>query len=402
LIIVSGFSSVVLREAKISRNLVNSQKSFFLSEAGIEDVFYRIINAKKYDSTEVLLLDGFYATTSVASLDGGEKEVSSQASVLNLIRKSKINLIEGNGVSFHYGVQVGNGGFVMKNTSQVVGNIYSNGSVVGENSNNVSASVVSAGPSGLIDGITAAGDAYAHAIDDSEIGGNAFFQTISDSEVSGTLYPNSPDQDALPMPIPDSLIEEWKSAAASSTINCSGTYTINTDTTLGPTKITCNLEIKNNPMVTITAPVWVTGNVTFANSPTIKTQPSVSGKSVAFIADNPSNRTTSSKVSLNQQSNFTAGTPGSYLMFVSMNNSAESGGNEIGIATEQGAAGNVLLYAPHGQIRLSQSASLKEVTAYKVVLRNSATVTYESGLSDLVFTSGPSGGYSIKEWKETQ
>jgi hypothetical protein len=89
-------------------------------------------------------------------------------------------------------------------------------------------------------------------------------------------------------------------------------------------------------------------------------------------------------------------------MFVSMNNSAESGGNEIGIATEQGAAGNVLLYAPHGQIRLSQSASLKEVTAYKVVLRNSATVTYESGLSDLVFTSGPSGGYSIKEWKETQ
>lgn len=400
LIIVSGFSSVVLKETKISRNLINSKKSFFLSEAGLEDVSYRIINGKKYNNNGTLSLDGFSTTIAVSDLVGGEKEISSHANVLDLARKSKLVLTTGDGVSFHYGVQVGNGGFLMKNTSQIIGNIYSNGSVTGENSNNVSAGAVSAGSSGIVDGIKAAGDVYAHTINNSEISKNAYYQHISGSTVSGSSYPGSSDQPLLPMPISDSLIEEWESTASANVINCSETYTIDTDVSLGPTKITCNLKIENNPTVTIKAPVWVTGNVTFSNSPTIKTAPTLQGKSVAFIADNPSNRTTSSKVSLNQQVNFEAGTAGSYLMFVSTNNSAESGGSEIAIATEQGAAGNALLYAPYGQIRLSQSASLKEITAYKITLRNSAMVTYESGLSDLVFTSGPSGGYHIDRWEE--
>lgn len=400
LIIVSGFSSVVLKEAKISRNLIDSKKSFFLSEAGAEDVTYRIINGKKYNNNGTLSLDGFSTAIAVSDLVGGEKEISSQANVLDLARKSKLVLTTGDGVSFHYGVQVGNGGFLMKNTSQIIGNIYSNGSVTGENSNNVSADVISAGPSGIVGGIKAGGTVYAHTIEDSEMGGDAYYQHISGSSVSGTAYPNSADRPSLPMPISDSTIDDWKNAASANVINCSETYTIDSDVTLGPAKITCNLKIKNNPTVTIKAPVWVTGNVTFDNSPIIKTAPTLQGRSVAFIADNPSNRTTSSKVSLNQQVSFEAGTAGSYLMFVSMNNSAEGGGSEIAIATEQGAAGNALLYAPYGQIQLSQSASLKEITAHKITLRNSATVTYESGLSDLVFTSGPSGGYHISSWKE--
>jgi hypothetical protein len=400
LIIVSGFSSVVLKETKISRNLIDSKKSYFLSEAGVEDLLFRIMNGKKYDDSEALSLDGFSTSIIVSGLAGGEKEIISHASFSDLVRRLKINLIVGDGVSFHYGVQVGNGGFLMRNTSQVIGNVYSNGSVVGENSNNILGSAVSAGPSGAIDGINADGDVYAHAIEDSDVGGNAYYQSISDSTVSGSSYPGSSDQPSLPMPISNSLIEEWKSAAAANTINCSGTYVIDEDISLGPTKITCDLKIRNDPIVTITAPVWVEGNVTFENSPSLRTSPDLGGKSVAFIVDNPADRATSGKVSLNQQANFEAGTAGSYLMFVSLNNSAENGGNEIAIATEQGAAGNVLLYAPHGEIRLSQSASLKEITAYKITLRNSATVTYESGLSDLVFASGPSGGYLISGWKE--
>lgn len=400
LIIVSGFSSVVLREAKISRNLLDSKKSYFLSEAGAEDVSYRIMNGKIYGNEEILGLDGFFATTTTTDISSTEKEISASANVLNAVRKVKNILTTDTGVSFHYGVQVGNGGFLMRNTSKIIGNVYSNGSVTGENSNSVTDSVISAGPSGIVDGISANGDAYADTIENSGIGGNAYYNHISNSEVGGNSYPDSENQPPLPMPIADSLIEDWKNAAATNVINCSGTYVIDEDASLGPTKITCDLKIKNNPIVIITAPVWVTGNVTFENSPTIKTAPALQGKSVAFIADNPSNHTTSGKVSLNQQANFEAGTAGSYLMFVSMNNSAESGGSEMAIATEQGAAGNVLLYAPHGQIQLSQSASLKEITAYKITLRNSATVTYESGLSDLVFTSGPSGGYTISGWKE--
>ena len=51
-------------------------------------------------------------------------------------------------------------------------------------------------------------------------------------------------------------------------------------------------------------------------------------------------------------------------------------------------------------VNLHNGASVTAVTAYKLRLDNGATVTYESGLIDVQFSAGPSGGYSIDGWRE--
>ena len=51
---------------------------------------------------------------------------------------------------------------------------------------------------------------------------------------------------------------------------------------------------------------------------------------------------------------------------------------------------------------LSNTISIKEASAYKIQLSNSAKIIYETGLANLLFTSGPSGGYSIESWREQE
>jgi len=55
----------------------------------------------------------------------------------------------------------------------------------------------------------------------------------------------------------------------------------------------------------------------------------------------------------------------------------------------------LVAYAAHGLIPLANSVSLKEVTAYKIKLQNSAKVTYDTGLPSAVFQSGPGGSWSF-------
>jgi len=404
LIIVSGFSSVVLKEAKISRNLIDSKKSYFLSEAGTEDVIYRIINKKLYGNEEVLNMDGFFATTTTSSLSGTTKEVSSLSNFMNAARKIKTILSTDIGVSFSYGVQVGAGGLDMDNTSSVEGNVYSNGPIEGENKNEVNGDVVSAGPSGYVDDSHSTGSIYAHTISDSQVGKNAYYQHISGTAVSGTSFPGSSDQATSSLPISDSMISDWEAgAAAGGTISSpcpGGAYTIDSNVTLGPIKINCDLDIKGDPTVTLAGNVWVVGKIYMENTAIIKLDPSLAGDSVVIVADKPTNRSSSSNIELQNSVRFQDAGVGGYILLVSQNNSAETGGDEEAIEIKNSVSGQLLLYAGHGEIQIENSANLREVTGYRIHLKNSAKVTYETGLSSLLFESGPSGGYSIKNWKE--
>ena len=63
-------------------------------------------------------------------------------------------------------------------------------------------------------------------------------------------------------------------------------------------------------------------------------------------------------------------------------------------------AEGTIFYAPHGVIIAGNNLNLKEATGYGLKGGNDATIPYESGLADLNFSSGPSGGWSIDSWKE--
>jgi hypothetical protein len=155
--------------------------------------------------------------------------------------------------------------------------------------------------------------------------------------------------------------------------------------------------------VTLAGHLWVAGNATIKNSPTIKAASALGGTSVALIADNPANRATGSKIESDNSAVFEgSGSPGSYVLLLSQNRSAEDGGSEVAIKLANSARGALLAYAGHGEILLQNSVSLREVTAWRIRLKNSAEVIYETGLANLIFTTGPSGGYVFDSWREIE
>ncbi len=406
LVMTLGVSLLVESGLSSTRALARGNQSFFAAEAAAQDVSYRLMNGLSVGAVETLALGGASATATTTTTANG-KEVASAGTNDNFVRTSKTALRNGSGAAFYYGVQAGAGGVILENTSSISGNLFSSGVVTGSGSNLIKGTVVSAGPSGKIEGVHATSSAYARIIKDSTIDKNAYYQTISGTSVGGTSYPGSADQATSTLPISDAQIAQWESdAAAGGTVSSPCPYKITANTTLGPKKINCDLEITNDLTVTLGGALWVVGNITIKNNAIIKLGSSLGAQSAVMIADNPSDQSNSSKISIKNSVIFQgSGTDGSYVMLVSQNNRAEQGGSGSGeeaIKVEDSASGKMLLYAGHGEILVKNSVSLKEATGYRIRLQNTAQVIYETGLANLLFTAGPSGGYTIDSWKETE
>ena len=403
LIIVVGTGAAAARDIVVSRELFLSRQSFALAEGLSEDVVYRYKEGLPVSTVESLSLGSMmaYATSTFI---GSDVDVISTGNWSDTRRRVRTYLSSGTGVSFSYGVQVGDGGLNISNSATVEGNIFSNGPITGQNSNLIKGDVISAGPGGLIEGVHATSSAYAHTIRNSQIDKDAHYQVISGTTVGGTLYPGSPDQATSTLPISDGMIETWKNdAAAGGMVICSGgSYNISGSVTLGPKKIPCNFYIDSSDKLYLTGPLWVTGNIQFSNTSKIAVDGSLSGKTVAIIADNPSDQTSSSKISASNSTEFQGAGANSYILLISQNKSAEQGGGTSAIDVNNSVSGKVLIYAGHGKIAISNSVNLKEVTAYRIEISNSAKVIYETGLANLLFTAGPSGGYKINMWRETE
>ena len=281
--IVSGMIFSAISRTRIAREFPRSKQSYFLGEAGAEDVAYRIMRGKNYDATEVLQLNGSSATIATTeNLATGATEISAEADVGSNIRLAEIHLIPGTNALFSYGVQVGNGGLEMEQTSTVSGNVYANGTIVGANNNAINGDAVSAEATGLIDNVNIAGDAYAHTLIKSDIDEKAYYQSIDGAtKVGGAACPNpncfpgSPDQPNEPFPISDAKLDEWEQLAATTVISSPCPYKITSAQSIGPAKITCDVEIKGNFTVTLTGALWITGNLTTKNNPISKNSQSM-------------------------------------------------------------------------------------------------------------------------------
>jgi len=404
ILVVGGVMFPALHAIRSAHEFTRSEDSFFHAEGLLEDVLYRMRVDVTVGTLEVLSEAGRVATATVTAIGGTTlQEIISRGERLRLVRKARALLDIGNGgAAFNYGIQAGDGGVIMDNSSSVTGNLYSNGPIVGAGLNNVTGSAVSATSTGLLDDIHIGEDAYAHTIRDSIIDDDAFYKTIVSTTVGGTKYPGSPDQATSSLPISDSQVASWEAdAAAGGIISSPCPYKVANGAVLGPKKITCDVEFKNIT-ATISGAVWVTGNVSIKGS-TIQVNPALGKKSVMIIADNPANRLTSSKFTIETTSSFVgSGAGNSYVLLLSQNNSAETGGIVSAIDVQQTSTGDLLLYAGHGRTKLAQSTSLKEVTAYLVHLKNSTNVIYEGGLANALFVSGPGGGYIISSWREKE
>jgi hypothetical protein len=369
LTIGSGISAIALKETRVSKINTHAKESYFLAESGIEDVLYRVRTNKKYSPTETLTLNNFTAVTTITDVGTNEKQMVAQGDSAQAIRNLDVRLRADVGASFTYGVQVGNGGFFMENNSKVTGNVYSNGNITGNNSPLITGDAFLAGAS-----------------------------TISNVSVGGTIQTGLTP---LPMPIPDTQLDQWEqNAQAGGVITGPCPYEPSDGASLGPVIIACDLLIDGQKTITLTGALWVQGNFRMQNQAQLVLATSFGPSSGIVIANNPADHNISSKISIeNNTSILGSGNPKSYVLLASRNNAAETGGNQEAIDVKNSSSAPIY-YAPHGLVLLQNNIAIREVTAYQIHMKNSAELTYESGLANTNFSTGPTGGWEIIDWKE--
>lgn len=193
------------------------------------------------------------------------------------------------------------------------------------------------------------------------------------------------------LPISDGVIQDWKDYASAGQV-ISGDYKVSNggSATLGPAKITGKLTLDNGATLTLAGTVWVVGDIDISNNADVHLVAGYGALSGVLLSD--------AKIAVSNGATFAgSGSAGSYLMLLSAKNYPSE---EI-ITVDNNSVG-VMYYAGQGRIKFSNNAAAKGATAYGITMDNNTTITYESGLADARFSSGPSGGYDILHWKRTE
>ncbi len=408
LVMAGGLLALVRGQVRVVTELSLSKTSYILAEGALEEVVYRHMNNMSVANTETLTKNGIDVETTSTNVSD-DIEVLAVGDDHGRIRKVEALLIEGDGKSFSFGVQTDNGGMLLENNSSINGNIYSNGPIIGSNLNDINGAAISAGPSGYISEIHATDSMYANSIEDSYVEGDAYYTTIDAATVvTGTKYPGFPDLATTTLPITDNLLDDWEAYAASSSVmsaECAaagGHLIYTTDVTLGPAKIPCDVSFDLSPKVTVSGVLWIEGDLDFSQGPEFYVDPAIGNKSIPIIVDDPSDRTNSGTILMQNSGDWIGNGNRSYLLLVSRNEDAELGGSNAAIEIEQSNGGALLVYAGHGEILLENNTDLTEITAFRVHLRNNTEVNYDTGLASAIFYIGPGGGYTIDTWEEVE
>lgn len=230
------------------------------------------------------------------------------------------------------------------------------------------------------------GNVHANTIENLIIGKDAYYQTIVNSTVGGDSHSGEADPPPKVFPISDANIADWKAQVDKPELTQTGDIT-SCLTTLGPAKIVGSVNLGSGCRTTVKTPIWITGDL-ILNSNNIFTLDSVYGETSGVIV-------VSGKVSMNTNNHFNGTGVGSSLLMVLTEFDSRINGEDAVAVNSNGNTG--VYYAATGIINPGTGNSFKELTAWKIKLINSSTIDYETGLSSTLFTSGPSGVYSLSK-----
>lgn len=236
------------------------------------------------------------------------------------------------------------------------------------------------------------GDAHANTIQNIIIQKDAYYQVESGNTVSGAncssnshCHPNSEDPPAIPMPISDANITDWKAEAVAANPNLPSPD-CNDNTVWGPGKYNGSVSMSNTCREKVKTPIWITGNLSLANNSEMKLDPTLGATSGVVIVSNFIDLNNSGKL-------LGSGTPGSYLIALSEFNSRDDPSHrDAVIVSNSGNQG--VVYSNLGSINISNSNTMTEITAWKLKLSNNVVINYDQGMASAFFNSGPSGQYS--------
>ncbi|TSC69434.1 MAG: Uncharacterized protein G01um101466_31 [Parcubacteria group bacterium Gr01-1014_66] len=388
-VVSTGFAFFVLQETHASRAFTKSIMARHVADAGIEDIIYRIVSDKQTSSPETLNV-GSDNTTVTTTLTGAKYLILSEGRSDSTTQRKQAELERTTtGVSFFYGVQVGDLGVTMGNNSVINGNVYSNGDIIGGgvNKTTITGTAVAAG-NHLIKDIDINNDAYADRFDNCSVIGAAHYVTsFSANCTAGFVIQDVTTQPPGVFPIPPNQITSWKTEAEAGGVLTGLNLGSNTTVTLGPKKINGDIDIENGGTLILTGTIWITGTINFGNNATIRLDPATYDDfSGVLVADGP-------LAFGNTATLQGSGVAGSYLLAISM----FGPGDAINMGN---SANSTIFYAPNGIIAIGNGLSLREATARGMRTGNNTTLTYDTGLANMLFTSGPSGGYMLNYWKE--
>lgn len=129
--IAMGLVVPVITANRIATNNLESKRSYAIAESGVEDVLYRLRNSMQVSTSENLVLGTQSVTTTLTDISGDNKEIVAMGDANNRNRTVSAVLEQGEGVSFVYGIQSGQGGLTMGNNAGIIGSVYANGPITG-------------------------------------------------------------------------------------------------------------------------------------------------------------------------------------------------------------------------------------------------------------------------------
>ncbi|HEY5601240.1 MAG TPA: hypothetical protein VIK81_04110 [Patescibacteria group bacterium] len=235
----------------------------------------------------------------------------------------------------------------------------------------------------ILDGMSVGGNAHANTISNSTITRDAFFQTIINS-TAANYFPGSTDPPPEALPISDGQINDWKTTANDGGVH-NGDYTT-CISSIGPLRITGDLNLTNSCVLTLTGTIYVEGSIILGNNVIIQLDPGYGADSGVLVTDGVVNIPNGVQVN-------GSGQPTSFLLLLTTSGSF----SPAAITINNIAGGTGLIYASNGLIDVFNNNGFKEITGFALNLHNNSGVTYDFGLANSSFTSGPGGGWQVQE-----
>jgi len=399
LTIVLGVVDPIMNELRLSNDLLSLKANLYVAESSAEDAVFRVKNNMISDYLTPISIDvGNYDVTTSVPCDTGIKTIDATGNNNSNFRKIEARIVSGTGINFPYAVQAGSGGFSLTGSSEINGDVFSNGPVYANGGVTITGTVVVANSSTISSvsggnyigairvGANGVGDIWAHNVTGAQVEGTIYCQTGDFNNKScNTTRLDPPTQN---FSITDANIQSWKDYAAAHIIHNGDYHVSSSSATIGSMKITGNLLVDSNSVLTLTGTVWVQGNVVFASSSTLRLDPEYGSSGGVLVSDGT--------ISLTQGVNFSgSGMPSSYTLLIT----TSSSDNAIKVT---GGSGVPVLVAQAGTITLSGGTNAEALVANRIVVDSGANVAYDSGLLNFNFSNGPSNTWNISSWKEVQ
>ena len=172
------------------------------------------------------------------------------------------------------------------------------------------------------------------------------------------------------------MIDGWKDEAEQGGVY-SGDLEIDDDMSLGPLKITGDLDIDSGVTLTLTGTIYVQGDVDLESNVAVVLDEAFGSQSGMIITDKD--------IDINSGTDFYGSSNGGVLLLLTESSNTSS----IDVDPGGGKGSDVVLYAPNGTVTIDAQAL--QVSAKEVVLKPGSKINYHAKLLNLRLL-GDSGG----------